>query len=304
VRAASGSIAQAFALIVLSATGLFPQDSTTRAPTPGRVRGRVVADSGGTPIVDAEVQIAAIGRRVRTDSLGRYDLPNLPSGSVLVLVRAIGFRAESTAVDVRERRVVNLEMRLAFDDIAVTRPGAARAAPAITRIEQANPAADPNAKTMAEFYKRQALGVGRFLDSVDVGKWAGHRTAEILDDVGGLKIENKGLQAFATNGRVPASTCLVCRVVVADTLDPAIALPVGARPPCYMDIYVDGVAVYQFGVEPPLQLFDLNGVPPESIQGIEVYTGAAQTPAKYGNRFGSGCGAILIWTRVPRPETP
>ena len=300
-----GALAALAALALLcAAPALFAQDTTARAVTPGRVRGRVVADSGGSPIADAEVLIAAIGRRVRTDSLGRYDFPNLPSGSVLVQVRAMGFRSESTSVDVRERRVINLELRLAFDDIAVTRPGAGQAAAAITRIELPNRAGDPNANRMDEFYRRQMLGVGRFLDSVDVARWARHRTAEILDDVAGLKIENRGMQAFATNGRVSASTCLVCRVVVADTLDPAISLPAGMRPPCYMDVYVDGVAAYQFGVEPPLPLFDVNSVPPESIQGIEVYTGAAQTPAKYGNRFGSGCGAILVWTRTPPSGSP
>jgi hypothetical protein len=44
---------------------------TAPAPTPGRVRGRVVADSGGAPVEGADVLIPALNRSVRTDSLGR-----------------------------------------------------------------------------------------------------------------------------------------------------------------------------------------------------------------------------------------
>ena len=289
---------------MIIAAPLFAQDTTKRAPTPGRVRGRVVADSGGAPVEGAVVQIVSLNRSVRTDSLGRYDIPNLASGSVLVQVNAIGFRPESTTVEVRERRMVSLELRLGFDDVVIIRAGSAQAGPTVTKIEQPDPnVADPKAK-MVEFFARKRQGVGRFLERGDIAKWSARRTAEMLDALGGgLKIENSGLQSSATNGRVAASQCTLCRVVVIDTLDPAVVAP-PARQACYMDVSIDGIVTYQLGMEPPEPLYDLNGIVPDAIEGIEVYLGAAQVPAKYGSRIGSGCGVLLIWTRIQPDKKP
>jgi hypothetical protein len=69
----------------------------------------------------------------------------------------------------------------------------------------------------------------------------------------------------------------------------------GARPACFMDVYLNGAMIYD-SRHPENGLFDVNSVPPEHIAGIEVYTSAAQIPAKY-NRTGAGCGVLLIWTR-------
>lgn len=287
----------------LLAAPLFAQDTTVRAPTPGRVRGRVVVDSGGAPVEGAEVFIASLQRSVRTDTAGRYDIPNLASGSVMVRVRAMGFREESTTIDVRERRVVSLELRLAYDDIVITRPRGAPSGP-VTTIEVANPNAPDGSAKMSEFFARQKQGVGRFFGRDDVARWSKKRTAEMLDAVGGLKIENSGLQSFAVNGRVPVSTCTVCRTAVADTLDPAVMISTGTRAACYMDVYLDGSAAYQFGVEPAQPLFDMNAIAPDGIEGVEVYTGAAQVPAKYGSRFRSGCGVILFWSRINPDKKP
>jgi hypothetical protein len=50
------------------------------------------------------------------------------------------------------------------------------------------------------------------------------------------------------------------------------------------------------GSREPTQPFDLNTITPESIEAIEYYAGAAQTPVKY-SRLGSNCGVLVIWTR-------
>ena len=298
------AVLMAVPMAVLIAAPLLAQDTTKRAPTPGRVRGRVLADSGGAPVEGAVVQIPSLNRTVRTDSVGRYDIANVASGSMLVQVTALGFRPESTTVEVRERRIVSLELRLGFDDIAITRPGSAQTLPIVTtKIEQPDPnAPDPKAK-MAEFFARKRHGVGRFLERADIAEWSARRTAEMLDALGGgLKIENSGLQSWATNGRVPSS-CTLCRVVVVDTLDPAV-LTSPSRQACYMDVHVDGIVAYQLGMEPPEPLYDLNAIVPDAIEGIEVYLGAAQVPAKYGSRLGSGCGVLLIWIRIQPDKRP
>ena len=110
----------ALLLAVAPAVGA-AQDTTRRAPVPGRIRGRVVTDSGGAPIAGAEVRVPAASVAVRSDSAGRYELPPMPAGPVRVFVRAVGYRDDSTDVTLRDRTVVNLELRMAFEEIAVVR---------------------------------------------------------------------------------------------------------------------------------------------------------------------------------------
>lgn len=62
---------------------------------------------------------------------------------------------------------------------------------------------------------------------------------------------------------------------------------------CLPSIWVDGTvtapASRTFGS------FDLESVLAVDIEAIEMYTGPATVPTDYAT--GSGCGAILIWTR-------
>lgn len=55
---------------------------------------------------------------------------------------------------------------------------------------------------------------------------------------------------------------------------------------CYPDVWVDGVLT---------TIVDLDQFNPDQVEGLEVYQGAG-TPLRYS----SPCGAILIWTHVPR----
>ena len=80
---------------------------------------------------------------------------------------------------------------------------------------------------------------------------------------------------------------------VDELLDSDVAA--GARPACFVDVYVDGALVFD-SRQAREGLFDINTIPPAHIAGIEVYTSASQIPAKY-NRTGNGCGVVLIWTR-------
>jgi TonB family protein len=48
---------------------------------------------------------------------------------------------------------------------------------------------------------------------------------------------------------------------------------------------------------------DLNGLSPQTIQGIELYLGSTTAPARYTlNRDASSCGTIIIWSRGPDTE--
>lgn len=62
---------------------------------------------------------------------------------------------------------------------------------------------------------------------------------------------------------------------------------------CYLQPYFNGT---------PLASFELEIVPPEEIEAIEVYQGA-NVPIQYLDTMqmrGTSCGVVLIWTRDPR----
>jgi hypothetical protein len=268
------------------------QDTARRAPVPGRIRGRVVTDSGGAPIGGAEVRVPAASVSVRSDTAGRYELPPMPAGPVRVFVRAVGYRDDSTDVTLRDRTVVNLELRMAFEEIAVVR----RAPPPQTSVITLAAPGD-TVNRLAEFQIRKRGGVGKFLERGDIAKWDGRLTSDMIESMGAVRIDRTGLVAVAVNGRVQAPTCTICRAVVSDTLDPAVAAPPPARQACFMDIYVDGISSFQFGAEPADPPFDLNSIGTDAIEAVEVYAEASQVPSRYANRAGARCGAIIFWMR-------
>lgn len=69
---------------------------------------------------------------------------------------------------------------------------------------------------------------------------------------------------------------------------------------CWPLVWLDGTPM-------PSGEFDLDGVPPNTLHGIELYLGSTTAPSRYsGNRDLSSCGTILLWSRGPDtdPITP
>jgi hypothetical protein len=277
-------------------------DSAQRAPTPGRIRGRVVEDSTGAPIVGALVLLPKSSRSIRTDSAGRYEFAGLAPETTLVIVRAPGFEMDSTSVAVRNRLLVNLELRLAYERVNVARRSVEpQPLPAAT-VEAVAPEARGR---MDEFNHRKQMGIGRFIDREMLAKWENRKTGDLFGTVGGVQVKTGGMKNWISNGRANDASCTFCRstegmFAIVNEAD----FSAGARPACYMDVWLDGVRMYQFGFTPPQPLFDVNSLSPYSLEGVEVYVGTAQIPAKYNSQFSSGCGVVLFWTRISSDKKP
>ena len=67
---------------------------------------------------------------------------------------------------------------------------------------------------------------------------------------------------------------------------------------CYLDVYLDGLQVYNVAMR-TMPLFNLNTLNPVDIEAIEVYTGSSQIPPQY-NKTAGMCGVMLIWLRDKR----
>ncbi len=61
------------------------------------------------------------------------------------------------------------------------------------------------------------------------------------------------------------------------------------RGPCEMTVFMDGM---------PMGGWDLDQIPPDWLEAVEVYSGA-NTPIRYSSGF-NPCGVVLLWTRRGR----
>lgn len=276
-RSAAGTFA-AVALLLLSVARV--------SPAQGEISGRVLApDSGRPPIQGAEASISRPRRSALSDSSGRFRLKDVPPGQHVVVVRAIGFRTESSTVTIDFDEVVSWDVVLTRTTGTVL-PG--RVVSATSPV--------PTAARLVEFMERREAGVGHFLSREQLEKAEGglRQTGDLIAVLPGVTVRRGSNKIWIASSRTTnTGTCAFCVGSVWELNRSDVAA--GARPACFMDVYLDGAMVYD-SRHPENGLFDVNTVSPEHIAGIEVYVSAAQVPAKY-SRTGSGCGVLLIWTR-------
>ena len=257
-----------------------PQDAGAQGEIAGRV---MAADSGRPPVSGAEATIAKLRLRALSDSSGRFRFRNVPPGAHVMVLRAAGFQAESSTLTIDFDEVVSWE-------VSLKRSGTMLAERVVTAAaETAAPA------KLSEFFERQKLGVGHFIGREQLQKAEGgmRQTGDILSQLTGV-IARRGSNRIwiASGGRAQSTACAFCASV--EALNP-VDFAAGARPACYMDVFLDGVMIFDSRI-PTIGLFDVNTIQPGHIAGIEVYPSAQQVPAKY-NRSGGLCGVLLIWTR-------
>jgi len=251
----------------------------------GDLEGRVTADAGRVPVPRAIVRLPVLGRATTSDSLGRFTFVDVASGEQLIVIRALGYDAESTKVSIPESQ------RLVRDFVLARIP-----ATTLGEVKVTGKATQPK---MAGFEDRRRQGIGRFIDRDMLAKVAHRTMSTILATMPGMAVlPGTGMKAWAyTTRAVTGSACAFCGPSSnAAPEDRAAGAKAGF---CYMDVMVDGALVYRHDQPAPAQLYDLNSIPSEQLEGIEVFTSTAQMPAQY-NRTGSSCGLLVIWTRISK----
>jgi hypothetical protein len=119
---------------------------------------------------------------------------------------------------------------------------------------------------MREFWQRRKVRPGTFITRWEIEERNPIVTSDLLRTVPGLSVVRTG-----SGGTAVLSSRATRR--------------------CRPTVYMDGIRLVT-GQELDIDTF----TNPAWIEGIEIYTGAANIPVQF-NVTGLGCGAIVIWTR-------
>ncbi|MEO7457337.1 MAG: TonB-dependent receptor [Gemmatimonadaceae bacterium] len=259
-------------VVVVAFTVAGSAGSTADAqPAPRRsVIDAVVTDTGLTPIPGVTVAVAGTHIRVATGTNGRFLIHGIPPGTIQLAILKLGYRSITSVVDLGESDT----LRLAF-----TMENGRRQLEGVTVTERGR------STRLAEFDARREKGVGQFVTAEEIEKRNTPFPTELMRTVKGILIKAYpdfagSLQYFAMNPRSGTRDAYFnAKKGVADQM------VIG----CPMEVYVDGLQM--------ATPFNLDNLPaPSSIAGIEMYSGPATTPARYGGTD-RRCGVILVWTK-------
>jgi len=244
--------------------GLFTTTLSAQNPGTAQVRGRVTARSE-TPISAAEITLLGTGRSVLTDSAGRFQLQDLAPGRHVIQVRRIGFQAQYLAAKLAAGE--DKEVAIVLEPGSYELPEIKVTARATKPIEYAW------TTKYDDFFRRQRVGLGRYITREDIEFRKPFRTANLLAGIAGIKVNFRHLGASGTH--VQFARCNLPGDVVS--------------------VWIDGWKQRYPESTGPAAIGELiDRVLPSQIEMIEVYRGPAEMPAEF---LDDSCAAIAIWTR-------
>ena len=235
--------------------------------------GSVVTDGEpSAPLPGAEVSIPALNFGARTDSLGRFFFRDIPKGAFRVIIRRVGYNA--IAISARFSGTDTLAADFALIPSAVS-------------LDTVNVVGGARVHgKFLEFEARRSHGSGAFLTREDLEKGQDRQLGEIISRLPGLKVNRFGAESAVASSRWTGG-----RARGGDSMDRRKGAPRG----CYSQVYIDDLRV--FSSDAGEALFNINSIPPSTIQGIEYYASREETPIQYASNR-ADCGTLLIWTRV------
>ncbi len=233
-----------------------------------RLRGTIMDASTARPVVGARVIVGSTGRFVTSDSAGAFEIGQLPSGILRFFFAAEGFPRTSVALAFApgELMVQAFEMDSSAATIAADTLGQRRVQ--MLPTEEVTAPASRGVR-YEDFERRLKTGRGQYRTREEIEE-AGYRTlSDAVRGMRGVQVDCAGIQGcFIKMARAPMR--------------------------CSPKYVVDGREDPFFG---PF-------VPVGDIEGLEVYTGAADVPGEFAGSDAM-CGVVVIWTKsAPAPRRP
>ncbi len=222
-----------------------------------RLAGTVTAAIGNRPVPNALVSFGP-GTEVRTNERGEWSLPEVPIGTRMLDVRALGFYPEHRAIDVVPSSAPVQSSLLTLRNVLDT-----------ARITAARVS---NLHMRGFEERRQSAGVGHFMTAQDIARKRPTLLSEVLRLVPGMRFERSGNDGAET------------RILMRATF--------GLEDKCEPEIFIDNRFLgYMTGEE-----LDM-AVRPNDVAGIEVYP-SSMAPVEFNRGMASShCGVIVIWSK-------
>lgn len=159
-------------------------------------------------------------------------------------------------------RPVRLRLTVAGDDTMKVDIRMAQAAVELEPIEVTASTVPPG---MEAFAQRRLAGFGQFFDSKELRRAEFRRLSDFMTGVRGVRVVQRGLRAYL----------------------------VSSRSNCPMQVWLNGARL----TTSPRVPQDINEFSLVSLEAIEVYAGASDTPAELMGPSGGSCGTVVLWTR-------
>ncbi len=228
-------------------------------PAAGHLEGSVRLASDLTPLVGARVMVAELDLSALSDSAGYFRIEEVPAGEHEVIVGFLSMVSQaSRGVTVTIREDQTTEVELLLDIAVLPVPAL------VVEIE-----ALVERGKMRGFERRRATTFGRFITRQEIERLKPSRLSQLFYGVPGVRI-------------------------IRSPTDPSTRILSTTRSGgvCAMDYYLDGIR------QPLNSGFTIDLLPPDDIEGIEIYVGSSRSPAIFSYR-GARCGVVAIWTRDP-----
>ncbi|MFL5611355.1 MAG: carboxypeptidase-like regulatory domain-containing protein [Gemmatimonadaceae bacterium] len=235
--------------------------------------GSVVADGDPSfPLASAEITIPELNLGARTDSLGKFVFNGIPKGVFRVNIHRVGYN--SFSLDARFSGADTLAADFALIPITIS-------------LDTVNVVAGTTVRgKFLEFEDRRTHGGGAFLTRTQLEKQKDRQLGEIVAGLPGVRVSRYGAESAVASSRWSGGQSRG-----GDAMDRRK----GAQRGCYSQVYIDNVRVFASGAGEAL--FNINSIPPSTIQGIEYYASRDETPIQYASDRAE-CGTMLIWTRI------
>jgi hypothetical protein len=249
----------------------------------------IVTDSTNKPITNAEVMVPDLGKGTATNEQGAFVLRDIPAGLRHLTVRHVGYGPVETQLtfvggQTIQRHIVMVRSTT-LDSVVVTEKSTDHA--------------------LDDFEVNRKVGLGHFLTRAELAPQEGRSTGAVLTSIPGIKVYVMGPYAWVGSSRHNA-TSLHGGGVGKLGLDKADSLKQAPLWECYALVYLDNSVIWRgqkytynvprFGMVTQWEpLFDINSIPVASIEAIEYYATAAETPMKYA-ALNSECGVLVIHT--------
>jgi hypothetical protein len=261
---------------------------------PGLAQGQTlsvrVSDAAtGRPVAGAQVSLRLARVGGLTDSLGAISIKAPRPGTDTLVVGYPGYVRAVVPTTLRRGETIDVAIHLRQEAYALAQ---------VTVAETGVPR-EPG----LGFARRHRMGLGHFITRTEIDRYVPMKSSDILRRVPGVRIVKNRAGDHVISMARSTSRCRVQYYVdnmpmpTEELLDAAIDQRITADQAQNGNTADSRARARSKKLNRDIPGFTIDHIPPDMIEAIEVYRGAAEIPVEY-RTTGSLCGVVLIWTKT------